>query len=58
MWDISNNTNSRADVQAGDITPLGFTIAFRTWNDTQVARIRVAWTAIGELPHEDDWELY
>lgn len=58
MWDISNNTNSRADVQAEDITSTGFKIAFRTWNDTQVARIRVAWTAIGELPHEDDWELY
>ena len=36
----------------------GFDIVFRTWNDTQVARIRVAWTAIGELPNEDDWALY
>ncbi len=58
MWDISNNTNSRADVQAEAITATGFEIAFRTWNDTQVARIRVDWTSIGELPHDDDWELY
>ena len=58
MWDISNNTNNRADVQAEQITAKGFNIVFRTWNDTQVARIRVAWTALGELPHEDDWELY
>lgn len=58
MWDISNNTNSRADVRAENITETGFEIAFRTWNDTQVARIRVAWTAIGTLPNDDDWELY
>ena len=53
MWDISNNTNIRADVQAEDITETGFTIAFRTWSDTQVARVRVAWTSFGELPHDD-----
>ncbi len=58
MWDISNKSNIRADVQAEKITTEGFEIVFRTWSDTQVARIRVAWTAIGELPHEDDWELY
>ncbi len=57
MWDISNNTNSRVDVQAEAITTEGFDIVFRTWNDTQVARIRVAWTAIGALPNDDDWEL-
>ncbi len=58
MWDISNNTNIRADVQAEDITETGFTIVFRTWSDTQVARVRVAWTSFGELPSDEDWELY
>ena len=58
MWDISNNTNNRADVQAEAITAEGFNIVFRTWKDTKVACIRVAWTAIGELPHDDAWELY
>lgn len=58
MWDISNKTNSRIDVQAEDITTDGFEIVLRTWNDTRIARMRVAWTAIGALPHEDDWELY
>ena len=57
MWDISNKSNIRADVQADNITTTGFEIVFRTWSDTQVARIRVAWTAIGELPHKDDWDL-
>jgi len=36
----------------------GFEIVFRTWSDTRIARIRVAWQAIGEVPHEDDWQLY
>lgn len=58
MWDISNNSNSRVDVQADNITETGFEIVFRTWNDTQVARIRVAWTSIGDLPSDDVWELY
>ena len=58
MWDISNKTNIRADVQAEAITETGFNIVFRTWSDTQVARIRVAWTAIGEIRHDDDWDLY
>ncbi|WP_333714664.1 H-type lectin domain-containing protein [Yoonia sp.] len=57
MWDISNKTNIRADVQAETISTTGFEIVFRTWSDTQVARIRVAWTAIGELPNADDWDL-
>lgn len=58
MWDIANTTNIRADVQAENITKEGFDIVFRTWADTQVARVRVAWTSIGELPHDEGWELY
>ena len=58
MWDISNNSNIRADVQAENVTEAGFEIVFRTWSDTKVARIRVAWTAFGSLPNEDGWELY
>jgi hypothetical protein len=44
-------------VQCEDITESGFAIVFRTWGDTKVARVRVAWQAIGELPHVDDWDL-
>ncbi|MEJ6404753.1 H-type lectin domain-containing protein [Yoonia sp. 2307UL14-13] len=58
MWDISNNSNIRADVQAENITNAGFDIVFRTWADTQVARVRVAWTSIGELANDEGWELY
>ncbi|MFN3664441.1 H-type lectin domain-containing protein [Yoonia sp.] len=58
MYDISNKSNIRTDVQAENITEQGFDIVFRTWSDTRVARVRVAWTAFGELPQDDGWELY
>ncbi|AGI66562.1 hypothetical protein OAN307_c08410 [Octadecabacter antarcticus 307] len=58
MWDIANHTNSRADVQAEDISEDGFAIVFRTWGDTKIARVRVSWQAIGELRQADEWELY
>ncbi|WP_377508383.1 H-type lectin domain-containing protein [Octadecabacter sp. R77987] len=58
MWDMSNAANARADVQAEDVTCEGFAIVFRTWGDTKVARVRVSWQAIGEVPHGDEWELY
>ncbi|MCL4132179.1 UNVERIFIED_CONTAM: hypothetical protein GTU68_031579 [Idotea baltica] len=58
MWDMASETNARADVQAEDIGNDGFTIVFRTWGDTKIARVRVAWQAIGELRQPDDWELY
>ncbi|MBE0413654.1 H-type lectin domain-containing protein [Yoonia sp.] len=57
MLDISNAGNARTDVQAENITCTGFEIVFRTWSDTRVARARVAWTSVGELPDEDDWDL-
>lgn len=57
MLDISNSSNTRMDVQAENITCTGFEIVFRTWADTQVARARVAWMSVGELPCEDGWDL-
>lgn len=58
MWDMSNATNSRMDVQAEEVQEDGFTIVFRTWGDTKVARVRVGWQAIGEMRHADEWDLY
>lgn len=58
MLDISNSSNARTDVQAENITTTGFDIVFRTWADTRVARARIAWMSIGELPDEDGWDLY
>ena len=57
MWDIERGSNQRADIAAENITCKGFDLVFRTWGDTQVARVRASWLAIGEIAHDDDWHL-
>jgi hypothetical protein len=57
MWDISNNTNARIDIATEDVTESGFSIVFRTWGDTKVARVRVGWQAIGPVRDSDDWDI-
>lgn len=57
LWDMDAGTVLRADIGAETITEKGFDIVFRTWGDTRVARIRVAWTAIGELDDPDAWDV-
>ncbi|SEV92967.1 H-type lectin domain-containing protein [Cognatiyoonia koreensis] len=57
MFDMSNEAFSRADVQAEKVTKSGFAITFRTWGDTKIARVRVAWQSIGALSSEDAWDI-
>jgi hypothetical protein len=57
MIDMSNDAFIRADLQSENVSEKGFDIVFRTWGDSRVARIRVAWQAIGPLPSDDAWEL-
>jgi len=57
MWDVSNAANARADVQAEEITALGFAILFKTWGDTRIARVRVGWQAIGPVSDDEDWDV-
>ncbi|EAP75261.1 MULTISPECIES: H-type lectin domain-containing protein [Roseovarius] len=58
MWDTDSSTNARMEISAENITEIGFDCVFRTWADTRVARARMRWMSIGELAHEDDWDLY
>lgn len=58
LLDMATGPSIRADVAARDITTTGFNIVFRTWEDSRVARIRVAWMAIGELHDDEEWQLY
>jgi hypothetical protein len=58
MWDMDQKTNQRADISCEDVTETGFVIVFRTWGDTRVARVRADWLAIGEVRHEEDWDVY
>jgi hypothetical protein len=55
LWDIDATTVTRADISAEAVTEAGFDMVFRTWGDTRVARVRMAWTAIGSVGEEDDW---
>ncbi|NDW48023.1 H-type lectin domain-containing protein [Ruegeria sp. PrR005] len=57
LWDVDTGAAVRAEVKADDVTPDGFDIVFRTWADTRVARLRIGWTAIGEVSNEDDWDV-
>lgn len=58
MWDMDQAANARADIAAEKISEDGFELVFRTWSDTRVARVRMNWMAIGEIPNVDDWDLY
>ncbi|WP_106205038.1 H-type lectin domain-containing protein [Aliiruegeria haliotis] len=57
MWDIQGQTNQRADISTAQVTAEGFELVFRTWGDTKVGRVRANWLAIGEVAHDDDWQL-
>ncbi|MDA7423210.1 H-type lectin domain-containing protein [Thalassococcus lentus] len=58
LWDMDSGANVRADISADNVSETGFDLVFRTWSDTRVARVRMAWMAIGEVASDDDWELY
>ena len=47
----------RADISAEAVTKEGFDMVFRTWGDTRVARMRIAWMAIGQMADDDDWDV-
>jgi|TARA_B110000908_G_C10205573_1_gene427545 hypothetical protein len=57
LWDMDAGSVLRADVTAEAVTEKGFDMVFRTWGDTKVARIRISWTAMGELEDADAWDV-
>lgn len=58
LWDADTSAAIRADLRAENISAHGCELVFRTWGDTRFARLRAAWTAIGELVDPEEWELY
>lgn len=58
LLDMATGPSIRADVATRNVTEAGFDIQFRTWEDSRIARVRVAWMAIGELPDDEDWQFY
>lgn len=57
LWDVDAGSVLRADVSAESVTGDGFDMVFRTWGDTRVARVRIAWTAFGEIDDADAWDV-
>lgn len=57
LWDISNDTNTRVNLVARDITETGFTVVFTTWGDSKIARMRASWMAIGEVTDDELWDV-
>lgn len=57
LYDMDTTPNIRAEISAENITESGFELVFRTWADSKIARVRIGWTAFGELPYEDDWSV-
>ena len=57
LWDVDTEPAMRGELISENVTEDGFDIVFRTWLDSRFARMRVSWIAIGELPHEDDWDI-
>lgn len=58
MLDMATGPSIRADVATRNVSKTGFDVLFRTWDDSRIARLRVAWISIGELPDEEGWQLY
>ncbi|MCI5095493.1 MAG: H-type lectin domain-containing protein [Rhodobacteraceae bacterium] len=58
LWDMDTSAAIRAELVTENVTEAGFDIVFRTWHDSRVARLRAAWMAIGDLPFDNDWDVY
>jgi hypothetical protein len=57
MWDYDSSANIRGDLTAESVARESADIVFKVWSDTRIARLRVAWLALGPLPFDDDWTL-
>jgi len=57
MLDTDHAANLRVDARAENIDQRGFDAVLSTWGDTRIAQARLSWTALGEMKHEEDWQL-
>lgn len=57
LWDMDSGANSRVEVRADKIRDDRFDVVFSTWGDSRVARVHIAWLAIGAVKTEDDWDI-
>ena len=45
--DSDHSTNLRYWLNVTDVGPLAFTLEFKTWGNTRIARAGVSWSAVG-----------
>ncbi|WP_254695985.1 H-type lectin domain-containing protein [Palleronia sp. THAF1] len=57
MWDVGRSANLRAEILAQNISSDGFDMVFRTWGDSQIARIGADWIAIGAAVDPTLWQV-
>ena len=57
MWDMDKGANPRVDLSTEAVEATGFTLVFRTWGDSRIARVRADWIALGEVWAGDDWRI-
>lgn len=55
MIDAAHWANQRYDLVVEAVDGFGFTLVFKTWGDSKIARASAAWTAFGEEEIGDDW---
>jgi hypothetical protein len=59
MIDGDAGSNLRLDLETRDIDTDGFTLVARTWSDTRIGRLGVAWLAVGPGRDgaEESWDV-
>ena len=57
LWDVDTQSAVRVDLGAENVTRESFELVLRTWGDSRIARARIAWTALGEVAGDDDWDV-
>lgn len=57
LIDVETSANLRTDIAAEGVDREGFSIVFRTWGDSRVARIRADWLALGPGEDPEIWKV-
>lgn len=57
LWDVCNEANLRLDLRADNIGCESFLAVASTWGDSRIARLRIAWLAIGVVADDERWDV-
>ena len=57
LMDADSNQHLRYSLNVEKITKNEFEVVFKTWSDSRFARVWVSWTAYGQVPDPDMWDV-